>query len=299
MRVWAFVLLVAAVGCNAATVTATPSPSPAPGTLNQAKLKLRILEQFGQLAFCDPDYYPVARADEQALALQRLPEIQKDPATFSAILVQLGIATNPPYTEGQRLAIYREWKMLEALRLDQVGAAFHFDGVFTGFGSPFSASTNHIEGTVDQRGEITVTSSRPSGLPPCPICLARGTRIATPNGELAVEDLRVGDVVWTIDARGVPVAAPLIETGSVPVPVTHRLVHLRLSDGRSVDVSPRHPLADGRTVGDLRPADLYDGAAVVSAELAPYEGGATFDVLPAGPKGLYWANGVLLGSTLR
>jgi hypothetical protein len=25
----------------------------------------------------------------------------------------------------------------------------------------------------------------------------------------------------------------------------------------------------------------------------------TFDLLPSGPSGLYWANGVLLGSTLR
>ena len=30
-----------------------------------------------------------------------------------------------------------------------------------------------------------------------------------------------------------------------------------------------------------------------------YDGGATFDILPAGATGLYWANGVLLGSTLH
>jgi hypothetical protein len=77
------------------------------------------------------------------------------------------------------------------------------------------------------------------------------------------------------------------------------VVQLRLADGRAVDVSPGHPTADGRTVGDLSADDDYDGAVVVSAELVPYEGEATFDVLPAGPTGIYWANGVLLGSTLR
>jgi len=115
---------------------------------------------------------------------------------------------------------------------------------------------------------------------------------------VAVEELKVGDIVWTIDA-GARVAVPLAEVGSTPVPSTHRVVELRLSDGRAVDVSPGHPTADGRSVGDVRAGDAYDGAVVLSAELIPYAGRATFDVLPAGATGMYWANGVLLGSTLR
>ena len=280
------------------TATPSPTPSPAPGGLTQAKLKFRIVDRFGRLAFCDPDYYPVARADEQVLAHQRLPEIQKDAPTFGAILVHLGIATNPPYADDQELAIYREWKMLNALRLDQISAGFHFNGVFVSFGSPFSTGTNRVDGMITQQGDVTVTSSTPSGQPPCPICLARGTRIATPSGEVAVEDLRVGDVVWTRDAAGARVALPLVEIGSTPVPATHRVVELRLSDGRAVNVSPGHTTADGRRVGDLAAGDDYDGALVVSAELRPYGGGATFDVLPAGATGMYWANGVLLGSTI-
>jgi hypothetical protein len=102
-----------------------------------------------------------------------------------------------------------------------------------------------------------------------------------------------------LDESGARVARPLVEIGSTPVPSTHRVVHLLLSDGRAVDVSPRHPTADGRRVGDLVAGDRYDGAVVASAELLPYTGGATFDVLPAGATGSYWANGVLLGSTLR
>jgi Hint domain-containing protein len=281
------------------TTSPSPTPSPAPGGLTQAKLKYRIVDRFGPLAFCDPDYYPVARADEQALAHQRLPEIQKDAPTFGAILVHLGIATNPPYTDEQELAIYREWKMLNALRLEQISAGFHFNGVFVGFGSPTATAERRVDGTIDQQGNITVASSTPSGRPPCPICLARGTRIATPSGDVAVDDLKVGDVVWTLDADGARVARALIETGSTTVPATHRVVQLRLSDGRAVNVSPGHPTADGRKVGDLAAGDAYDGAVVVSADLTPYAGGATFDVLPAGATGMYWANSVLLGSTIR
>ena len=72
-----------------------------------------------------------------------------------------------------------------------------------------------------------------------------------------------------------------------------------LDDGRVLDVSPGHPLTDGRRAGDLIAGDSYDGASVVSADLIGYQGGRTFDVLPAGATGFYWANGVLLASTLR
>jgi hypothetical protein len=275
------------------TASPSPTPSPAPGGLTQAQLKYRLVDQFGRLLFCDPDYYPVARADEGALAHQRLPEIQKDAPTFSAILAHLGIPVASSYTSDQELAIYRDWKMLNAIRLEQVSGGFHFLAIF---GTPQQAS--RVDGTIDQRGNVTVASQTPSGQPPCPICLARGTRIATPSGDVAVEDLEVGDLVWTLDA-GVRVAVPLVEIGSTPVPATHRVVQLRLSDGRAVDVSPGHPTADGRRVGDLRGGDGYDGAIVMSATLSPYSGGSTFDVLPAGASGTYWANGVLLGSTLR
>jgi hypothetical protein len=64
-------------------------------------------------------------------------------------------------------------------------------------------------------------------------------------------------------------------------------------------VSPGHPTGDGRAARDLAIGDALDNATIVSVERVRYAGGATFDVLPAGPTGMYWANGVLLGSTLR
>jgi hypothetical protein len=279
------------------TPTASPTPSPAPGGLTQAQLKYRLVDQFGPLLFCDPDYYPVARADEQALAHERLPEIQKDAPTFSAILAHLGIAPAASYTKEQELAIYRDWKMLNALRpFEQVSGGFHFTAIF---GSSSTQQGSRVDGTIDQKGAISVASRNPSGPPPCPICLARGTRIATPDGDVAVEDLALGDAVWTLDAAGTRVASPLVEVGSTQVPATHRIVRLVLSDGRTVNVSPGHPTADGRKVGDLEVGERYDGSVIVTAERVAYDGGATFDVLPAGPTGTYWANGVLLGSTLH
>jgi len=64
-------------------------------------------------------------------------------------------------------------------------------------------------------------------------------------------------------------------------------------------VSPGHPTADGRHIADLSRGDALDGARVVSVERVRYAGAATYDILPAGATGMYWASGILLGSTLR
>jgi hypothetical protein len=253
------------------------------------------MDRFGRLWYCDPDQYPVARADPDTLAESRFPEVQKDATTFNAMLAHLGYAASSTYTHAQKLALYADWKMLGALRLDPAGSAYHFAARFT----PNERTGSLVDGRIDPAGVITVTSEAPSGPPPCPICLARGTRISTPAGDVAVEALRAGDVVWTLDRSGARVAAALVAIGSTPVPASHEVVRLVLGDGRLVYVSGGHPTADGRRVGDLAAGDGYDGATVASAERVRYDGGATFDVLPAGATGAYWANGVLLGSTLR
>ena len=284
------------------TPFSTPVPTPSPtitpagsGALALAQLKYRLVDRFGRLWYCDPDFYPVARADQDALAESRFPEIQSDTATFGAILAHLGYTSSNAYTHAQKLAIYTDWKMLGALRLDPAGAAYHFTARFT----PDQKTGSLVDGTVDGRGQIAVASQTPSGPPPCPICLARGTRIATPNGPIAVEDLREGMAVWTADPSGAPIAAVVSLTGSMTAPADHTVVHLVLADGRELFASPGHPLADGRPLGSITPGDLVDGGVVLSVDRVPYGSGTTFDLLPAGPTGLYWADGILLASTLR
>lgn len=275
----------------------TPSPTPSPA-VSQASLKYALLARFGPISWCDPDYYPIAHEDEQVLAEQRLPEIQADTATFEAIRQHLGLMADKAFTDADKLAIYREWKLLNAVHFEPAGdGRFAFDLITIaneGLGEGV-----HTTGTIDANGTIEITLQEDSFLTSCPICLSRGTLIDTPNGLVAVEQLRVGDLVWTVDAAGRRVAMPLLRVGSTPVPVSHRVVHVVLDDGRELWVSPGHPLADGRTAGELRPSDLVDGARVVTAELVGYAGGATFDILPEGATGHYWANGILLGSTLR
>ena len=133
----------------------------------------------------------------------------------------------------------------------------------------------------------------------CPICLAGNTRIDTPSGQVLVKDLHVGMPVWTVDKTGKRVLGVITKTSKVPAPPTHQMVHLILNNGRDLFVSPGHPTVDGRIVGELTPGNIYDGTSVVSTERVLYGESTTYDILPSGDTGFYFANGVLLGSTLR
>lgn len=134
---------------------------------------------------------------------------------------------------------------------------------------------------------------------PCYLkCLPEDARIATPRGEIAVSQLMVGDPVWSADAKGKRIEARVVLVASVSAR-RHAVVELRLSDGRVLHASAGHPLAGGRTVGALKVGERLDGSIIAGMRKLPYHGTHTWDLLPDGPTGWYWADGVLLGSTLR
>jgi hypothetical protein len=289
-------LLVAlSAGCSVERNT-TPPPTPGP-PLSQADLRYRLIDELGQPWFCDPDFYPVARADEAALAIERFPDVHADRDAFTAIVAHLGLAAEADFTDEQKLAIYRASKQLEAIVLDPIGdGRYRFD--YLSLPAPGAGEGRRTAGTIDASGSITVEQQAPAGEPPCPICLAAGTRIATPDGDIAIEDVRVGMLVWSLDEAGRRMVATVVRAGRTPVSATHRIVRLVLDDGRIVRASPGHPLADGRRLDTVGPGDRVDGAIVVSATLEAYDGKRTFDLLPDGPTGIYLADMVPLGSTL-
>jgi len=281
------------------SVPPTPTPIPTlPGGLGPTELKYHLLEEFPDFFFCDPDYYPVARADELELALQHFPELQANPEEFAAILKHNSLDGLSTYTNEHKLLIYQEHKKLAAIpfELNPEGYAFQIQVAET------EGQGELVSGNIDSQGKITV-QERTSSIVTCPICLAAGTLIDTPTGPVPVEDLRLGSLVWTVDTAGKRVAQPLLRLGKTVVPSSHRMVHLVLDDGRQLWVSPGHPTADGRRAGQLQPGDapsgVLDGAQVRSAERVPYPSAATYDLLPAGDTGLYWANGILLASSLN
>lgn len=277
-----------------ATKVGKPAPGGATG-LSPSELKYRLLHEYPDFFFCDPDAFPLGRGDEQELALARFPKIQKDTKTYRAILEHTELKGVANLSNIQKQIVYQEFKKLNALLLKPLGKIYKFRLTVQTYDSRGGLI---IEGTITKVGKITVRKSRQT-IPYCPRCLAINTLIDTPGGPMAVQDLRVGMSVWTLDVAGRRVAASVVQVARVRAPTTHQMTRLRLDDGREVFASPGHPTADGRTLAQLRRGDALNDARVVSAERIRYAENYTYDILPAGGAGAYWANGILLGSTLR
>lgn len=271
------------------------SPTPVGPPLPVVELKYRVMEQVGRPWYCDPDFYPIARADEIDLARQRLPEMQADP-DYQAILRHNNVPPGAPLLDAELLAVYHDWKDLQRIPLQPVSEGVYGFSLLVRPATP-DKQGEQVDGRIHVSGSITIVHREQAPAPNCPICLASSTRVDTPSGPVLVTDLRIGDLVWTLDARGERVAAPILETGSIEAPAGHEVIRLALADGRAVTASPGHPLADGRPVGSLAVGDQVDGSAVVAVERLPYHG-RTYDLLTAGATGVYWADGVLLRSTL-
>ena len=136
----------------------------------------------------------------------------------------------------------------------------------------------------------------PLGCAQC-VCTAPDTPIATPRGDRAISDLKVGDLVYSVH-HGQLVAVPVILCNRVPVTGTHHMVEVRLSNGRVLSISPSHPTADGRTFADLAKGDVVDGVVIDSVRRAPYAETYTYDILPDSDSGTYFAGAVQIGTTL-
>jgi len=134
---------------------------------------------------------------------------------------------------------------------------------------------------------------------PCPICLSENTVIDTPNGPVNVKELKVGMTVLTQNSSGHKQTGIILKTGRTLAPQNHTMVHVVLDDKRELYVSPNHPTADGRLFGDLLVGDTLDGSKIKSADQVPYNGTYTYDILPSGQTGFYWADGILVASTLK
>ena len=259
-------------------------------TLTTPELKYRLIDTIGSPLFCGP---PVVRIPSDAEASQEVAALRsQDAASFDAIVRHEKLDAAHLTADDDR-RIVQQVQVLQALPLQANGPLFRFDYIA---GRP---SPEHVVGTIDDHGVISLESHDPSQFPGrggCPICLAATTRIATPDGAIPVSDLRAGMLVWTVDA-GKRVAAPIAIVRHTPAPFGHRVIRIVLADGRAVVASPGHPTGDGRRVGELKSGDLLDGSRVVTMDVLPYTGD-TWDLLPRSSTGTYWADGVLLGSTL-
>lgn len=127
-------------------------------------------------------------------------------------------------------------------------------------------------------------------------CAHPDTPIATPSGEVPISDLRIGDLVYSIDEHGI-VVVPLIRVNRTEV-TNHTVLSVQLSNGRELLISADHPLGDGRLLSELRIGETLHGANIASLREVAYGEPSTYDILPATSSGIYFAAGLPIGSTL-
>ncbi|MFA6214963.1 MAG: Hint domain-containing protein [Patescibacteria group bacterium] len=184
--------------------------------------------------------------------------------------------------------------------------------------NPIGSSCNGADDTSCPNGYKCIQSCGPpiarSGEPPppwfcelneiadkpknCPICLASNTKISTPNGEVNIRDIKIGMPVWSLDSKGKRIVSKVITVSHTPTPKTHKVIHLVLNDKREVWASFNHPTVNGLPIGSLKMGETYNGGQIIKTELILYWDTATYDLLPNSDTGYYWANKILLGSTL-
>jgi hypothetical protein len=279
-------------GCAGHGTTA-PSQSGRPRSI--PALKLAVLHAVGgRLRYCDPDLYPVAVGNPLERARQRLPAIESNRNVFRAILAYEHLAPGSRYSDKDLIAINDDYKQMQAIDLHQVSGGYSFSLLVPASGS--ASGTEAVSGTVSRSGTVVVTSRGPGKPIACPICLARGMRIATPHGPVPVTHVRVGMSVWSTRRDGRLIRAVVLETRRRRA--TGELLQIQLADGRSVLVSPGHPTAGGLLVGELSVGDRLSGSRISAITPVSYDG-FTYDLLPSGPTGTYFADGMLLGSTLE
>jgi hypothetical protein len=150
-------------------------------------------------------------------------------------------------------------------------------------------------------GEMTMCT-KPTEAGTCPAgcdtcrCTSPDTPIATPAGERPIASLKEGDLVYSVHQGRVTVV-PVLKAESAPAR-DHVVVSVTLESGAVLQISPRHPTADGRTFADLTRGAAIDGVLVTGTRAVPYAHDRTYDILPGSDSATYFAAGVLIGSTL-
>jgi hypothetical protein len=277
----------------------SPSASPSPGATPAATdldwtLRYKLLDQYPNFSYCDPDSYPVARTGDQQSSADDWWSRNRTTPEAHAILAYHH--WTDPLTPEQRLTAYQEHKKLTVILTTRTTGGYDYTLSISTAGN--GAPDVTVSGTISDAGAISERSRtpRPGG---CPICLEAVTRIATPSGATEVALLQAGDLVESIDGAGRRVPVRVERLIRRPTAGPHLMTRLALADGRILIAAGAHPTADGRLLRDLRAGERFDASVIASVDYVASSAPATYDILPASATGEYWANGILVGSTLN
>jgi hypothetical protein len=290
-------LLVA--GCGGGLTRVAPPVGTQP--LTKPQLELRVLHAIGPFFYCDPDVYPVGFGTPTERVDVGFAKVERDPEALRAVLADLHEAGAASYPEPVKARVWDRYKRMKALNLQPThdGYSFAFIPLPHDATEPSRSRVQERVGFISRVRAVSLGRSHSVQFGGCPICLVRDTSIATPRGPMPVQALHVGDPVWTADRHGRRVSGNIVVVGRLAVGPAHQVIVLTLADARHLAASPGHPLDDGRQLADLDVGDAYDGSHVTARAVETYTDGWTYDVLPSGATGTYWADGIRVSSTLR
>jgi hypothetical protein len=92
-------------------------------------------------------------------------------------------------------------------------------------------------------------------------------------------------------------SVPLLLVHRTPV-YEHHVLSLEFESGASFTMSGEHPTVDGRLLSELAVGMTLDHQTITRIERIPYGHAYTYDILPDSDSGGYFADGILVGSTL-
>ena len=133
---------------HAPTISPYASPTEISENQNEFELKYSLERRLGPIFFCDSDFYPIARGNEQERANEEFVKIQGNPEEFSEIRNYVAIE--------DKLAVYREHKKLKAIILTPEYVGMGASGI-RDYRFYLQIKGYAIEGTIDLRGTMKVT----------------------------------------------------------------------------------------------------------------------------------------------
>jgi hypothetical protein len=107
----------------------------------------------------------------------------------------------------------------------------------------------------------------------------------------------VGDLVYSVHDGAIKLV-PIVQVNRVPV-FQHHVLAVEFASGAHFEMSAGHPTAQGRPISDLAVGQTILGDRITSITEIAYRHPYTYDVLPGSDSGSYFADGVLVGSTLH